>query len=565
MNFISLKITLFFFLAFNSAALAQSASIQWARSIGGYGNDIVHAVIVDKEGNIYTTGKFDGIVDFDPGPGVYNLICVNSSFVSSDMFVSKLDSGGNLVWAKGFSGPGEEEGRDIAVDGNGNVYITGYFYFETDFDPDTTVFSLHGIEDDIFVLKLNSDGNLVWAKSMGGQNYDQGISIKVDNKNNVYTTGWYSGIADFDPDTGTFNLMPRGFEDIFISKLDSNGKLIWAKGMGWYSSDWASSLALDNSGNICITGNFTGLVDFDPGPGTFTLPGSGVFISKYTKDGDFMWAKAIYGNHFIYSNSIVTDSNRNIFTVGSFYDTADFDPGQGIHQLVSAGYDDIFISKMDSNGNFSWASKIGGANSEDEPSVTLDEDGNVYTTGSFRGSVDFDPGPDSSFLVSTSNSDIFISKFSPAGNFISAMDIGGHAGPSSIAVERSGNIYISGWFIDTLNLFAQTNFELVSQGNEDIFVVKLNQTTVGFQKLAPNSAFTLFPNPANASVSILLPEKSKLPSLLTIYNTMGEELIHEEIKSSPYQLELNNIQSGIYFIKTSNEEIQLIRKLIISK
>ncbi len=96
-----------------------------------------------------------------------------------------------------------------------------------------------------------------------------------------------------------------------------------------------------------------------------------------------MWAKAIYGNHFIYSNSIVTDSNRNIFTVGSFYDTADFDPGQGIHQLVSAGYDDIFISKMDSNGNFSWASKIGGANSEDEPSVTLDEDGNVYTTRFF--------------------------------------------------------------------------------------------------------------------------------------------------------------------------------------
>ncbi len=126
MNFISLKITLFFFLAFNSAALAQSASIQWARSIGGYGNDIVHAVTVDKEGNIYT-GKFDGIVDFDPGPGVYNLICVNSSFVSSDMFVSKLDSGGNLVWAKGFSGP-EKKKDDIAVDGNGNVYITGYIF-----------------------------------------------------------------------------------------------------------------------------------------------------------------------------------------------------------------------------------------------------------------------------------------------------------------------------------------------------------------------------------------------------------------------------------------------------
>ncbi len=251
--------------------------------------------------------------------------------------------------------------------------------------------------------------------------------------------------------------------------------------------------------------------------------------------------------------------------VGSFYDTADFDPGQGIHQLVSAGYDDIFISKMDSNGNFSWASKIGGANSEDEPSVTLDEDGNVYTTGSFRGSVDFDPGRivPSLFLQVTP---IFSSP-NLAGR---KLYIGnGHRRtcwyPSSIAVERSGNIYISGWFIDTLNLFAQTNFELVSQGNEDIFVVKLNQTTVGFQKLAPNSAFTLFPNPANASVSILLPEKSKLPSLLTIYNTMGEELIHEEIKSSPYQLELNNIQSGIYFIKTSNEEIQLIRKLIISK
>ena len=149
---------------------AQSVNFKWAKQMGGTGADAGgSSVTVDAAGNVYTTGGFGGTADFDPGPGTYNL----TSAGTYDMFISKLDSSGNFIWAKQLGGTGADAaGASIAVDADGNVYTTGGFVGTADFDPGPGVFTLSAIGNfrtkASFVLKLDADGNFIWAKQTGG-------------------------------------------------------------------------------------------------------------------------------------------------------------------------------------------------------------------------------------------------------------------------------------------------------------------------------------------------------------------------------------------------------------
>src|SRR5690606_15385540 len=139
-----------------------------------------------------------------------------------DIFISKLDANGNFIWAKNMGGSfGDNRGNSIAIDDSGNVYTTGHFQGTADFDPGTSTYNLIGAGGyDIFISKLDANGNFVWAKRMGGSSTDKAESIIIDDFNNIYTIGKFVGTADFDPGTSTYNLICTGTSDIFISKLD---------------------------------------------------------------------------------------------------------------------------------------------------------------------------------------------------------------------------------------------------------------------------------------------------------------------------------------------------------
>ncbi len=238
----------------------------------------------------YITGVFEGTADFDPGVGIYNL----TSNGSADIFFAKYSSDGSFIWAANFGGTSSDYGESVFIDGSGNLYITGGFQGTADFDPSGVTQNLTSAGNlDIFFAKYSSDGSLIWANRVGGTDSDFGSSLVVDGNGNSYITGAFRDTVDFDHGSGTSNLISNGNYDIFFAKYAPNGNFIWANGMGGTSIDQGNSIAIDESGNIFVAGNFKYTVDFDPGIGTFNLTAGGstgsddIFIAKYLPDGIF--------------------------------------------------------------------------------------------------------------------------------------------------------------------------------------------------------------------------------------------------------------------------------------
>lgn len=464
-------------------AAAQDVKFGFAVGIGGppSGIDFAWDMTVDGSGSVHAIGRFSGTVDFDPGPGTVEL----TSAGNRDVFVCKLDTLGNLIWARAISGPEIADGHGVAVDEMGNVYITGWFEGEYDFDPGPGTANLTSTNDgnaqSIFVSKLDSAGNYVWARAMVGSGGAQGRGIALDALGNVYTTGSFRRTVDFDPGEGTANLSTPGNAasvDIFVSKLDSAGNYVWAGRMGGTDGEEGLDIAVDGAGNVYTTGVFRDTVDFDPGPGTFNLDPGPLFISKLNSAGDFVWAKATGG--FI-SRSIAVDQSGNVYTTGGFNDTVDFDPGPGIANLSTAGLEGIFVSKLDSAGDYVWARAMGGTTDNAEGwAIAVDpwDNGNVYTTGGFRGTVDFDPGVETlEFTSMEPGDDLFIQKLDFAGNLVWVQTVSGNHNVVGlgIGVDYSGNVYTAGTFQGTADFDPGEGTAILTSGfgEEDIFVHKL--------------------------------------------------------------------------------------------
>lgn len=386
--------------------LDASGNFLWAKSMGGTGYDEARSIKVDGAGNVYVLGYFEDVVDFDPNVGIVNL----TSAGGSDIFLCKFDPSGNLIWAKAIGGIDYDEGYAIALDGADKVYATGGFGGSVDFDPNAGTFYLVSAGgSDIFISKLDSAGNFLWANAMGGPYWDVGYSITIDGMANVLTTGYFQDVADFDPGAGIHTINSNGGDDVFISKFDASGNFLWANAMGGTNSDRGNSIATDGAGDVYITGQLGGYYSSSKGPFNQTASDD-IFISKLDVSGSFLWTDTIGGMYFDAGRSIALDGAGNVYITGYFEDIADFNPDTGTFNLTSAGYRDIFILKIDTSGNFLWAKAMGGADWDEVRSVATDGAGNIYTTGYFYQTADFDPNPVMFNLISSGGSDIFVSK-----------------------------------------------------------------------------------------------------------------------------------------------------------
>lgn len=387
------------------------------------------------------------------------------------------------VWGKAIGGSASETSRAIATDVHGNTYITGIFFGTTDFDPSSSTQNLTSVGlGDIFVAKYNVPGGLVWAKAIGGTMNDQGFSIAVDTSGNVYTAGIFRDAVDFDPGSSVNSVNSAGITDVFVLKLNSAGNFVWVKSFGSAGDDLSESISLDAAGNCYVTGGFSNTVDFDPGPGIMNLTSAGgqdIFVAKLSPAGALVWAKSMGGISNDWAHAVAVDKFGGVYTVGEFDTTADFDPGPATVTLFASTNQYVFLSKLDTSGNFVWAKSLSSASHLYAGCLASDPTGNVYIAGSFYGTMDFDPGMAQYNLTATTPDNGFVLKTDGNGNFMWAKSFSGNAGStnecSSIAVDDSINVYITGSFAGTTDFNpASATINLTAVGNTDVFISKLD-------------------------------------------------------------------------------------------
>ena len=396
-----------------------TGDLDWVNGFGGADSETAEAVTTDSSGRVYTLGTFVGTVDFDPGPGVFNL--TSSGTAERNTFLTRTSATGSLVWAKSMEA---QYADDLAVDSVGNVYaVGGYTGADRDLDPGAGVFNVTGpgsLVSHGYILKLNSAGTLISASTIGGF-YSRVQAIAIGNTDSIGIAGQFRGTVDFDPGEGsTLRTTPSGNIDGFVSRLNSNGTLDWVSVFAGAGNMDCDDIVSTGNGFV-VAGSMAGTNDFNPGTSVFNLTSAGegdAFAVSLSSSGNFQWAKGFGGTSDDSANGLATDKSGAIWIAGNFRSTVDFDPGTSVFNLTSAGESDAFVAKLTSAGSFVWARRFGGVLEDSAAGVDLDVDGNVYTIGSFRGIVDFDPGAETNNLTSAGDSDVFVGRLDNAGNLV---------------------------------------------------------------------------------------------------------------------------------------------------
>lgn len=520
--------------------ICQTPDWLWARQAGGFASDFGRGIAVDSNGCSYVTGYFGDFATFGD--------TALTSFGEWDVFVAKLDCNGNWLWVKQAGGEGQDIGHSIAIGDNGDSYIIGSFSSTATFG--STTLTSNG-ETDIFVAKLDSNGNWLWARKAGGGVLDKGNGITTDSYGNCYVTGDITGTATF----GSTTLISSGGEDIFMAKLDANGNWLWAKHAGGTNFDLGSDIVTDNNGNNYVTGWFAGTATF----GSTNLISSGsmdIFVAKLDANGNWLWVIQAGGTYDDWGSGITTDSSGNCYVTGQFIFNGTF----GNTVLTSNGGYDIFVVKLDSNGNWLWAKKAGGTSDDLGSGIAIDSSGNCFVTGYFSSIATFG----STTLSSSGSFEIFVSQIDSNGSYLWTQQAGGTGNDqgTGIATDSSGNCYVTGGF-GGIATFSATL--LTSSGNMDIFVSKLGSDVAiedVSESVSPVVIATISPNPFSQKVVIELKDKADSNILLKVFNIRGQQVDCILFEESAARWQPVNQPSGIYLFKLyQNGSVVLSRKV----
>ncbi|HKR05073.1 MAG TPA: SBBP repeat-containing protein [Bacteroidia bacterium] len=551
------KIYAFAVLIFNCTALCgQAPGWEWAKSQPGNGNDIPNGIATDADGNSYITGSFSSstltfgtTVLTNPWPG------------KEDVFVAKYDASGNVVWAKRFGANGYDYGNAVAVDTNGNLYVTGTFRsLHVHFD-NIILTNAYSSTDDIFIAKFDTLGNVIWAKSAGAPayGYDLSYGITADANGNSYITGYFSGIEiHFD----SITLVATGLFDFFIAKYDSSGNVQWAKTVVNSGFIIGNSIAVDANGNVYATGDFDGSVTF----GSTPLGSTGyndVFVVKYDSSGNVLWAKQGGGGHDDNGQSITVDANGNSYITGHFGINGSNFGGVILTGTLYGG--GLFVAKYDSSGNVPWATTPGGNGYGDiGKGIKADPNGNLYVTGHF--SSDTLIFGNSTLINVNGNSiifDIFIAKYDSSGNALWAKNPLGQGSEygHGVDIDASGNCYITGYLQGQGVVFGTTTLSPI--GGAELFIAKtgINTGITEENNLPGEYTFTIFPNPGNGETKISYPG---IINEINIRNVTGQIIYTAKPVDRTVFLKLNE-NAGIYFVTVRSGDSVVTRKWVLER
>jgi hypothetical protein len=573
---------------------------------------------VAANGSISLTGYFNGTVDFNPGSATNNLTATGNR----DIFVLKLDANGDYAWAHKFGSAMPDEGVATCFDPNGNVFVTGYFQETVDFNPGNGTNNFSATSYDIFILKLDANGNYVWNYDLGSNPAEQGRAIQCDANGNVYTSGSYASSLDFNLGAGSEVMNASGVADIYLLKLTNAGDFIWSKKIGGISNEFAVSMAIDVNGAAILGGYFASTTTFNSFPNV-AVTSAGLddaFVVKFNSDGEHAWTKTIGSTGYDRTAAVTSDAQGNVYATGIFQGTVDLNPNAGVDNYTSA-LEDCFVIKLSPTGDFINAAVMGGEGSDYSYGIATDAIGGIYTGGSFTQTVDFDPSNEANQLTSIGGFDAFLCKWSQcvpiavtdvqsacdqftwidgntytSNNNTATVQLTTLAGCDStvtlnltitnvnVSVAVSGLTLSANMagaqyqWVDCDNNFqpiagaTQASFTPTSTGNYAVIVTSNGCAetsacyfinTVGLNDLDMERNITVFPNPSNGSFHIRSSQPVKQTSMRVI-NELGVLVLDKELQES----ELNNFKlnqpAGMYLLELTDENgCRTIHRIII--
>ncbi|MBM3437197.1 MAG: hypothetical protein FJY07_13390, partial [Bacteroidetes bacterium] len=427
-----------------------------------------------------------------------------ASFGSFDIYITKMDGNGEFIWAKQAGGTSIDQGSSLTSDSVGNIFVTGFFNGTATFDNHTLT---SAGQSDIFVAKMTQFGNYYWVKRAGGSGSDAGNKITTDLLGNTYVTGYFNDSASF----GNHTVYSTGQCDYFLTKLDYFGNFIWVRTGGGLQVVTSKSLTTDDEGNIYIIGQFAG--GMDAGDTTiYSFGSSDIFIAKYDTYGNFIWIRQAGGISGDIGQSCTTDIDGNVYLTGMYNGEAAF----GNFWLSNLVGTNIFLCKMNETGEFEWATQPVNKSYSWVNSLTASEN-RLFLTGYFYDSIYFG----NTLLICVEDHDLFVASSDFEGDFQWAAQAEGDSTNSGVEVtfNSNENIIVTGLFNKSCSF---GDITLESSGHQDIFVTKMSKITEISYYIKDHNFIS--PNPATTFITLTAPGDLPIEQAI-VYNHLGQKVL----------------------------------------
>lgn len=536
------------------SGMLNAQELEWIVSAGGLKSDKATTIAVDAEGNSFITGYYNEQAQFGPHDTGF-------SFSSSkEAFVAKIDPDGNFLWVRNGLNYYDDRGLGLCLDPEGNVYVTGTCWGGLQWGS-LNVYNSTSYTDQIFVVKLDTDGNEIWMKNAGTDNPgfhysdDHGQDIISDSQGNLFVTGFLSNNTSGTQDAifDAINITLDAADSVaFLAKLTNDGVWQWVEIFDGIHGYRDNAVGVDDDDNVYVVGGFAGTSTFGTETITSVYDSEDIYVVKYSNDGVFQYVRTVGDSLADRADGITYGYDGHMYLTGEFRGEVYFGTDD-LNNYGSPEDKDIFVSKMSKDGDWIWATKAGSTKGGDRGiGICANEEGNIYVVGQYRGDAQFG---DHQTYMGEDSTQMYVALINQEGKWQWVLDGGGpmHDRFASVACDKNCNIYFTGYYKNNMQF---DTFSLTSNGGNDMVIGKMSNVCQGEEEQEPDISYTptnvFSPNDDGVNDILTFGNLEGAEGELIILNRWGNVVYQSTNISQGWNGQLSNgekASDGVYFYK----------------